>query len=275
MSHSEAASILASDGLPARPSGEWIRRKHHFLRRYCHITATGMKNVFRNRIYLDVMAGPGICKIRETGEEMPGSPLIAQDYEFTKFVFVEADPVLADALKERIARHPRATQATVICDDWADLAVSGRLCFDGLVVAFVDPTGISQMPWHAMRCLLQINSKIDLLVTLQYAMGITLNVYQYLESAPTQETALDKFLGESDWRGWDRPTNDSAFTERVLSRYLEKLASLGFVVSRQITVPSKGPPLYRLALFSRHPKADEFWRKIIAVDENGQREFDL
>jgi len=26
------------------------------------------------------------------------------------------------------------------------------------------------------------------------------------------------------------------------------------------------------SLFSRHPKADEFWRKIATVDESGQRE---
>ena len=69
--------LLAADGLPARVSGDWIRRKHHYLDRCCDITATGMKNKFRERVFVDVMAGPGLCKIKDTGEEYPGSPLVA------------------------------------------------------------------------------------------------------------------------------------------------------------------------------------------------------
>ena len=34
-------------------------------------------------VYLDVMAGPGRCKIEETNEEFPGSPLVALDYDFS------------------------------------------------------------------------------------------------------------------------------------------------------------------------------------------------
>jgi hypothetical protein len=134
--------LAAADGLPARLSGEWIRRKHHYLCRYCGITATGMKNAFPRR------------------------------------VFVEADPSLAAALEKRVGAHPKARQTTVICEDWAKVAAAGRLRFDGLVVAFVDPTGISQVPWMAMERFLRDNPKIDLLTTLQYAMGITLNAYQ-------------------------------------------------------------------------------------------------
>jgi hypothetical protein len=43
---------FGSDGLPVRLSGEWIRRKHHYLDRYCAITATGMKNRFSERVFL-------------------------------------------------------------------------------------------------------------------------------------------------------------------------------------------------------------------------------
>src|SRR5687767_8574310 len=102
MPDNEQSTPIAVDGLPARASGDWIRRKHHYLERYCGITATGMKNAFPTRVFLDVMAGPGVCKIRETGEELLGSPLIAMEHEFSKFVFVESDPALADALRKRV-----------------------------------------------------------------------------------------------------------------------------------------------------------------------------
>jgi hypothetical protein len=113
------------------------------------------------------------------------------------------------------------------------------------------------------------------LQALHHDVTFSTGCYQYIESQPGQTTALDAFLGESDWRQWERARTDSDFTERVLSRFLAKLANLGFQGSRQITVEAHGTPLYRLALFSRHPKADEFWRKITTVDESGQREFNL
>ncbi len=276
MPSNEQPNPIAVDGLPARSSGEWIRRKHHYLDRYCAITATGMKNAFSERIFVDVMAGPGICKIKDTGEELPGSPLIALEHEFTKFVFVESNPALADALERRLATHPKARLTTVISGDWTQVAVEGRLTFQrGLVVAFVDPTGIAQVPWTAMATLLRNNPKIDLLATLQYAMGITLNVYQYIEAGVNQTTALDVFLGERDWRNWPRDRTDADFTTRVLNRWVEKLGALGFQGSPQKTVEANGTPLYRLALFSRHRKADEFWRKITTIDEHGQTEMKL
>jgi three-Cys-motif partner protein len=161
----------------------------------------------------------------------------------------------------------------VLSRDWTGEVGAGRLTFTrGLVVAFVDPTGIKQVPWTAMRQLLTTNRKIDLLATVQYAMGITLNVYQYVGAASEQTTALDTFLGEGDWRTWPRDATDAAFTVRVINRWIEKLAGLEFLGSRQVTIEANGSPLYRLALFSRHRKADEFWRKISTIDETGQQE---
>jgi hypothetical protein len=34
-------------------------------------------------------------------------------------------------------------------------------------------------------------------------------------------------------------------------------------------------PLYRFALFSRHELAGSFWKKILRIDEKGQRTLDL
>jgi three-Cys-motif partner protein len=98
------------------------------------------------------MAGPGLCRLKETGEEFARSPLVALDHEFDRFIFIEEEPALAAALKQRIAKHPKAKRAKVIADSWLEVAKSGRLLFDDktLVVAFIDPTGISQVPLEAM-----------------------------------------------------------------------------------------------------------------------------
>jgi len=74
----ELSYIIASDGLLARRSGEWAKRKHHYLRNYCGITTKSMRRKWR-LVYLDVMAGPGLCKIKETADEFDGSPFVGSD----------------------------------------------------------------------------------------------------------------------------------------------------------------------------------------------------
>jgi three-Cys-motif partner protein len=187
-----------------------------------------MKNRWANRVYVDVMAGPGICKVRNDGREIKGSPLIALGYAFTRFVFVEQDPGLCKALEQRVSRHSKAHLATVICADWQQLADRGEFEFpNAIVLAFVDPTGISQVPWKSVDHLLTGNKAIDLLFTIQYAMGITLNAGKY-SLAKHQKTALDRFLDEGTWRNNFDARIPSTFREQVLNRFSEKMSQLGF-----------------------------------------------
>jgi three-Cys-motif partner protein len=263
--------ITASDGLPARKSGDWIETKHHYLDHYCGIVSRGMKNRWPKRVFIDVMAGPGMCKIRGTGKETLGSPLVALNHPFTDFVFVEQDRALCEALKTRVDRNNNKQSVKVICSDWRDAARRGHFDFpDALVLAFVDPTGISQIPWQTIKRLIKGNKAIDVLFTIQYAMGITLNAGNY-SLAGHQETALDRFLDEEDWRTKFDARIPSAFRDQVLNRFSEKMAELGFSGGLQKNVGSGNRTLYRIALFSRHPKAQEFWEKVLKIDEQGQR----
>ena len=265
----DAPYLPASDGLLARKSGLWAKRKHHFLRNYCGITTKSMRKKWR-LVYLDVMAGPGLCKIKETGEEFHGSPFVALDHEFHEFILIEDDPQLADALKQRVAKHPKASQVQIIARNWVEVAKQGRLRFndDTLVVAFVDPTGISQVPMKAMLQLTK-NLRIDLLVTIQHSLGITLNVPQYIKSESGQ-TALDAFLDSADWRKW-KWKDASEFARQAIDAFSERIQKQTFIGTRHISVPPD-QPLYRFTLFSRHPLAEKFWNAILKIDETGQRE---
>ena len=259
----------ASDGLPARGSGEWAKRKHHYLRNYCGITTVSMRNRFK-LVYLDVMAGPGRCKIEETGEEFPGSPLVALEHDFAEYIFIEEDEGLAGALQKRVSAHPKAKKAQVKCESWTKMAESGLLKFDSstLVVAFVDPTGISQVPMSAMRAL-ATNPKIDLLVTIQYRLGIVWNSTLYRHSK-SEQTALDNFLGDQSWRKWNSD-DPNEFGRRAVDYFCDKFQKEGFINTRHVSVPESNP-LYRFTLFSRHPRGEDFWLKILKTDEKGQRE---
>src|SRR5437762_2975404 len=123
------AYLPANDGLLARKSGQWAKRKHHYLRNYCGITTVSMRSKFK-LVYLDVMAGPGLCKMEDTGEEFPGSPFVALDYDFSEYILIEEDAGLVEALTQRIVAHPKARKVKIIGENWVKAVNSGRLKFD-------------------------------------------------------------------------------------------------------------------------------------------------
>jgi three-Cys-motif partner protein len=262
--------LCAADGLPVRKSGEWAKRKHHYLKNYCGITTVSMRNKFK-LVYLDVMAGPGRCKIEETNEEFPGSPLVALDHDFAQYIFIEEEAELVNALKQRVANHPKAHKIKIFSENWIDVVEAGRLKFDDstLVVAFVDPTGISQVPMSAMKKLAD-NPRIDLLVTIQYRLGIVWNAPQYLKARGNQ-TALDNFLGNPNWREWENK-DAGEFGRRAVECFCDKFQrEENFIGTRHVSIPENNP-LYRFTLFSRHPLGKSFWLKIVKTDEKGQRQ---
>src|SRR5258708_34283224 len=66
-----------------------------------------MKNKWDSRVYIDLYAGPGLLKIRDTNKFIWGSPILALGVEhpFDKYIFCENDAVSLDELKKRVARH--------------------------------------------------------------------------------------------------------------------------------------------------------------------------
>ncbi|MFZ5800074.1 MAG: hypothetical protein ACOY3D_01685 [Candidatus Omnitrophota bacterium] len=75
------------DGLIVRPSGIWIQQKYYYLKRYLDIFSKGMKNKWQgNLTYIDLFAGPGRCLVESLNQEEDGSPLIALQYDFKKYL---------------------------------------------------------------------------------------------------------------------------------------------------------------------------------------------
>ena len=266
--------VRGNDGLPTRISGPWAKRKHHYLRNYCGIATGGVgKKLPGGVVYLDVMAGPGRCREEAATEEFEGSPLVALEHDFTAYYFVEEHPGLFAALKERLRDHAKWDRIHFFNESWIDLVARGELQFDArtLAVAFIDPTGISAVPMVAMQALMR-NPRIDLLVTIQYALGIVLNAPQFARSEG-ENTVLDHFLGSAEWRQW-QCKDSSELGRRAIEAFCAKIEASGFKGARHISVP-ESRPLYRFAYFSRHERGTEFWNKILKIDEKGQRELPL
>jgi three-Cys-motif partner protein len=96
------------DGLVVRESGAWAVIKLDYLARYIDVFETAMRQKWPVRYYIDIMAGPGKNRVRESGAILLGSPILALTtrYPFTNYFFADLSEENTMSLKQRCAASP-------------------------------------------------------------------------------------------------------------------------------------------------------------------------
>lgn len=249
------------DGLPARVVGTWVDDKVHYVDRYASIFATGMKNLWLRRAYVELFAGPGLSAIRCTTRFIDGSAIRALDREFTDHMYVDLDPRAVGALRRRIAtRELGSRQVTVLdamdCND-AVPSLRSLIPSGALTLAFVDPTNW-QVRMDTVAALTD-HQRVDLLMTFHTGSMVRMGLAQ-------DTSRLDAFFGTGAWRAaLTRPRWEKA--KVLLETYNRQLEQLGYDGScHEHAVPvlnSRGRALYQLVLFTKHERGVEFWRQAI------------
>jgi three-Cys-motif partner protein len=265
---------LASDGLPARETGAWVHQKNTHIEKYLAAFTKSVSKKWDGRLaYVELFSGPGRSLIRDTSEEVDGSPILALKCNFARYIFVDVPDVLV-ILRSRLANHPKLAQISFVegnCNSVID-EVFIELPRDHLTLGFVDPTGL-QIHFNTIRRLVH-QRKIDLLMTLQFGMGVKMNLPQYLKTK--EGGALSSFLGNSDWRQ-DAKESGTVFQlgRRILERYLSQLRGLGYLEVRDIEIirNNKNMVLYFMVMASRHPLGEHLWREVTKIKPSGQRGF--
>lgn len=270
------------DGLPVRDSGPWAVEKLYYVRRYMSIFNAGMKNLWAQRGYIDLMAGPGRGIDRETNDEFDGSPLLALqcDPPFTQAVFVDDDPDSTSALSSRTeSQAARRTVLTADCNAPATIAEVRRIIGSNtLTLCFVDNLGLNVV-FETIRALVAGGRPIDLIFTFQ-VNDLTRNIDEALTSA-ADGARFDAFFGEPRWREviarHDRGEGTRSDRATALADfYGEQLGTLGYGQVAQLhrlMKNTRNAPLYRLLLASQHPRAVDFFHKIARIEHDGQRGF--
>jgi len=273
------------DGLPTRETGKWARVKLDYLARYIAVFESSMRDKWPLRNYLDLLAGPGKNRLRETGEILLGSPLLAltTKYPFTGHHFVEYDPANAQALSQRcMASDARARiqvhtgDCNVLVDQVvADLRRDERR---SLNLAFLDPEGL-ELQWTTVAKLATIR-RMDLI--LKYPQGGLNRLMRQAYDANT-ETVVDRYFGGDSWRTiyaqWLK-TRRSGLHRQLIDLYRDRLRMLGYAEVRGddevgdeplMRNAKRNAPLYRLLFASKHPLGKEFWHSVTRRDVYGQR----
>ena len=267
----QSPPTIASDGLPARESGAWVLDKKFYVERYLRIFTKGVSKKWGGKLaYVDLFSGPGKNVIRDTGEEVDGSPLLALKCDFARYVFVDAPEVLA-TLRARLRNHPKFGRISFVegdCNVVID-EILKLLPADHLTLAFIDPTGL-HIRFDTIRRLVH-NRKVDLLMTIQFGMGIQMNLPQYFRS---QGDALTGFLGNDEWRkDTEQQGTFSQAGKRILDRYMAQLRTLGYLDTkdREIVRNDQNLLLYFVIMASRHELGEKFWREVTKIAPSGQR----
>lgn len=267
--------LIGDDGLPVRDSGIWAKEKLYYLEHYLDIFSVGMHKKWPGKLYyIDLFAGPGRCLIRETREEIDGSPLIALKFNFAKYFFVEADTECHKALSKRVEIRAPEKDVVLISGDCNKTIDEIKPPSNSLGLAFIDPTGISPIAFETIRKL-TTNRKIDLIINFHEGMGIRLNIHQYTQK---EQSALKTFIGSD--RSIKKfavvPSSIDQVCREITTEYRENLRKLGYQIvdGNQIPIKTeKNTLLYYLLFASKNPRGNDFWRKIGLLDPHGQRKF--
>lgn len=267
------------DGLTMRESGRWVAEKLDYLKRYIDVFETSMRNKWPRRCYIDLFAGPGKCRCRETGAIHLGSPLLAlsSEYPFTDYVFVDSDPATIDTLKQRCQASPYFGRIQFIVGDANQSAAQVVQYLQGipsLNLAFLDPEGL-ELHWNTVAMLARI-SRLDLII---HYSQMGLSRLMPVEIGNPMATIVDKFFGDDQWRAiyLRYSQGEEQFLHRqLMDHYKRKLLGLGYQKTRDVGDEplmrnAKNAPPYRLLFASKHPLGHDFWRKVVGRDVHGQK----
>lgn len=271
--------IQASDGLRAMQVKLHTKEKLHYISRYIEQFCTATKEKWSNRNYIDLLAGPGLCFIEETKEEISASGLFASQTKFpcTSYFFNDIDSNSIKAMSERVDRlkfegsSPKFNITNSDCNFIVDSIVKQIKNTQSVNLAVLDGFGI-ECEWRTIQKLASCQ-KMDLIILFPGNMTIVRNAEQWSNS---DDAKLDKFMPDKQWRGvWkDRRLSGAKAAPDLLNLYKDGLKTLGYsgdeLIQTRLIKSETGAPLYHLILASKHPLGIKLWKNAVAKDDAGQ-----
>jgi three-Cys-motif partner protein len=272
---------IIDDGLIIPEVGSWAENKYRQIALYDELFSTGMKNKWRQRVYIDLYAGAGYSRIKGTQIPIKGSPLIALSVNtpFDKYVFCEEDDEKLGALKKRV--KVAAPSANVVfvkgkCDECIDEILgavpTGSASTKVLSLCLVDPYDFG-FKFATIKKLSQ--RFMDFLILLAVEMDANRNYKHYVGLGNTK---IDEALGNREWRNRWRHSglHRSRFPNFLAEEFSRSMTDLGYLERKPydmklVKLQENNRGLYYLALFSRNATAYEFWKDVLkyGTDQRG------
>jgi three-Cys-motif partner protein len=259
------------DGLYIPTVGEWSHDKHVFLTKYLNAFTTSMKGKWGSLNYIDLFAGEGIKRLRDSGCLEWGSPLIAANakHPFDGIHVCEKNKRKYEALQKRLG--PIRPDAQILYGDANRMVdkIIEKIPQNSLSLAFLDPYGL-HLDYSTLEKLAQ--RRADLIIFFPDHLDALRNWEKYYLRNPSSN--LDRCLGKgADWRSIINSTSRDHLAEKLRELYINQIAALGYKYFEYERVCKGSHPLYVLIFCARHPFAAELWRKTSEIKPDGQRTF--
>lgn len=262
---------VEDDGLYIPEVGSWADQKYKLVGGYCEIFTTGMKNLWDNLVYIDLFAGAGYAKIKDTNKLRMSSALISMSVsnKFSKYILCEEDEKCINALKERVKKHYPDLDVTYVqgnsnenIDEIIKLLPKHSKEKTVLRFCFVDPFSLN-LKFATIEKLANVG-KIDFLILLALHMDANRNLFNYISD---NSSKVDDFINDTTWRNpfktGEIPIKD--FIKFISDKYDKNMKALEYiepVTKHLIRIDDLRVPLYYLAFYSKHARGNDFYQKV-------------
>lgn len=274
------------DNLPLRCIGRWSKDKLYYLSRYMNAFNTATKRHWRNRVFIDLFAGPGKCIIRDSGEMVHGSTLVAleQKVPFTHVISVDINSDAISALEKRGKAYESKTKLKAFQADCNSIVdwIRDEIDSSYLALALIDPTSM-QIKFSTIKKL-TAGLRMDLIIN--YPLHAINRAY--VDALRGNDRVFNDYFGTSKWKGKVLQLRDlHNVATRLLPFYKEQLGRIEYRIIEDLDIYTpfesdeilvKGPrniPLYYLFLASKNPLGNKLWQEIKKIRPDRQGQFIL
>jgi three-Cys-motif partner protein len=260
---------VQEDGLFIPDIGNWGEKKYNLVGHYCNLFTSAMRYKW-NLVYIDLFAGAGYAKIKETKTIVKTSSLIAMNipYPFDYYILCEYDEERFNALKARAEKEKKERNLEVeyVLGDSntnIDKIIAKIPKFNNgkgvLTFCFVDPFSLNL---HFDTIVKLGQNKVDLLILMALEMDARRNLVYYFKE---ENDKIEKFLADKKWR--EKLTGESnlnTFIKFLSDQYDMKMLEIGYQKppDKERIKMDNGTGLYYLAFYSKHPLGNDFFEKI-------------
>jgi len=223
----------------------WSVVKLLLIGSWSYVYTSIISKYFREYWFVDLLAGSGTIRVKETGDIIVGSPFVAHFFAkkpYSCYIFNELDYNRYVALKRR-AQHILGNSVLVVnndCNKYAALVSKNARRKNAHFLVFLDNEGLDAR-WRTVEPLLGANC--DIIINFP-----TSSMSRVLKQSPQ---TLDEFFGDNSWRRADT-------RECLLKIYLSKLEKTFR------TLRSKEPYVSHIRVGSRR-----FYYDIILICKRG------
>ena len=267
---------MRDDGLSLDEVGIWAKDKHDRLRKYVDISRAARRKFVQGSggaTYIDLYCGAGRAVVRETGEIIDGSALVAFKcakegrVAFSEFYIADTDQEKCNACAKRIASAGGRPLAVTGPAEIAAARIVSQLNRHGLHFAFLDPYNLDDLPFTVIESFSSLKH-IDLLIHVS-AQDLQRNLDAYSMSA---DGPLDRFA--PGWRTIvDIKQSKRATRAAYIEYWISKMTALGLppaLHAELVSGTTKNQRLYWLVFVSPSDFAKSLWDKIRNVSGQGQ-----